>query len=181
MRLNRIVHQRLKSLRLNLNEVDKFYTDLKMDYIKDTGIDYNTWYPDNEETRILFKRADDLYSLRKDQLFTAIFNFSQTFYSLKEYLIVYDPIKEGLIEDFFSNEKTDMLSRKQIANDLKHDPNNDLIFDSRVVKNEIIKEPGKITHISYLSHSWFYRNLETVEYCQRLYKELLTFLEKSFK
>lgn len=180
MKLSRNVYQRLKSLKLNLDEVDKCKDDLKRDYIKDVGLEYDIWYPDNEESQALFREGEDLYELRKDHLFKTVFNFSQNFYSLKEYLIEYEPKKVGVIEDFFSNENNDQLSRKQISNDLKHNPNNDLEFDSRIVKKESIIEHHKTTHISYIGHSWFYGKVETVEYCHKLYAELIQFLEKNF-
>ena len=74
---------------------------------------------------------------------------------------------------------TDRLSRKSISIDLKHNPSNDLEFDTRIVRKETIIEHQKTTHISYLGHSWFYKNIESVEYCHKLYTELILFLKKN--
>ena len=180
MKINQNTYRRLKTLEFNLNEIDLAYNDLLKDYVLEVGIEYDTTYPDNKETHLLFKKAKDLYQLRKDKLFSAVFSFTQTFYSLKEYLIAQSPEKEVTIENFFSNEKKNSISRKSISNDLKHNPSEDLKFDARVVKTEIIKEPGKETHISYMRHSWFYGKIETVEYCRELYNELLDFMKQTF-
>lgn len=180
MKISTNIYQRLKSLRLTLKNIDQYYNDIAKDHYIDAGIDYTMEYPDNDETHAMFKRAEDLYQLRKDKLFTEIFSFSQTFCSLKDYLNGYAPSKKSLIENFFSNEKINLLSRKQMANDLKHNPKKDLVFDIRVVKKETIKEPGKITHISYIKHSWFYDKIEAVEYCHQLYVDLIIFMKANF-
>lgn len=180
MKVNQNIQQRLKSLRLNMNEINLAYKDLTRDYILDSGIEYDKQYPDNKESQVLFQKAEDLFQSRKDKLFTAVFNFTQTFFSLKEYLIAQSPDRKNEIEDFFSNEKKNSISRKSISNDLKHNPNEDLKFDARVVKTEIKNEPGRTTHISYMRHSWFYGKFETVEYCQKLYKDLGIFMKQTF-
>ncbi len=180
MKINQSIHQRIKSLGINLNEINQAYKELTRDYVLDSGIEYEKEYPDNEATHAMFKRAEDLYQLRKDKLFTAVLNFTQTFYSLKDYLLKQSPDKKIEIENFFSNEKQNSVSRKSISNDLKHEPSADLKFDARVVKTEIKKEPGKETHISYMRQSWFYGKLETVEYCKQLYNDFIAFMNKTF-
>lgn len=180
MKINQSTFQRLKALGFNMNEIDLAYQDLIKDYVQEVGIVYDTWYPENGETENLFNKAEELYQLRKDKLYTAVFNFTQTFYALKECLLSQSPNEKDKIENFFSNEKKKSISRKDIANDLKHDPIKDLKFDSRVVKMEIIKEPNKETHISYMRRSWFYGEHETVEYCRELYNDLLNFMKLTF-
>lgn len=101
MELSRKVNQRLKSLRLNLEEVDKCKEELRRDYIKDVGLEYDVDYPDNVENQALFKKGEDLYELRKDHLFRTVFNFSQNYYSLKEFLLEFKPEKKETLKISF--------------------------------------------------------------------------------
>lgn len=73
------------------------------------------------------------------------------------------------------------IPRKQIANDMKHNPKKDIIYDFKKT-GEVINHSGNRTeHITYMKHSFFYGEHESVEYCAKLYKELIAFVNELFQ
>ena len=171
------INQRIIALKLNLDEVQKASRDLRKDAYEELGIEYGKSYPDDESTRMLFEKIEILKNDRKEKLFTTILNFSQVFSSLKNYLAKQYPNKANEFDLFFYKEMNKSISRMDLSNDLKHNPEKDVIFDFRVTKTEIIKEPGKEIHRSFMSQSWFYKGVEVVEHCNNLYTDTMNFVK----
>lgn len=174
------VDLRLKTLKHNMDTVNEYYNDTLKDTVLECGIEYHKKYPYNDETINLFNKHKALQKHREEKLFSSIFNFTQTFYSIKEYLVKEYPSKKSITENFFSNEKVNMKSRKEISNDLKHSPDKDLKFGIGEVSREIILEPKKRIEKINMRKTWFYSGIDAVEYCNILFRELLEFIEINF-
>ncbi len=177
---NKKVDLRLKTLKHNIDAVNECNNDTLKDTVLECGIGYHKKYPYNEETINLFNKHEALQKHREEKLFSSILNFTQTFYSIKEYLVKEYPSKEVIIENFFSNEKVKMKSRKEISNDLKHNPEKDLKFGIGEVSREIILEPKKRIEKINMRKTWFYSGIDAVEYCNILFRELLELIEINF-
>lgn len=178
---NKKIEQRLKTLKSNIDAVNLSYKDSIRDYIIDSGLEYHKSYPfPDKNTLELLKNSDELKQLREDKLFDSIFNFSQIFYSIKEYLRKEYPQSKQLIEDFFSNEKIGTVTRTKISNDLKHNPDKDLIYGVGKVKEETIQESKKTIYKMYYRQTYFYSGIDSVELCNSLYCDLMKFINDNF-
>ena len=123
--------RRLKILQLGIDEIKECYDATLRDTYLDVGLEYNKKYPyPDDGTLNLIKKAEELKKLRELKLYTSIFNFTQIFYSVKEFLLADFPQYKIDIENFFSNEKVSGLSRTRISNDLKHNSKKDLEYKS---------------------------------------------------
>lgn len=172
--------RRLKTLQFNIDDVNNCYQKTLKDTYIECGIEYNKSYPLNEETYNRLNKQKELKQFQEDKLYTSIFNFTQTYYSIKEFLRKKFPQKKKVIEDFFSNEKVGQIARKNICNDLKHNPEKDLKYGIGEVSRETRKEPGKqMTRITF-RETWFYAGIDSVEHCNKLFYELLSFIEENF-
>ena len=161
-----------------IEDINLNYAETIKDAYIECGIEYNKPYPYTEETLKLFKKPEQLEKRRRDKLFSSILGFTQTYYSIKEYLCKEYPQKKRIIEDFFSEKTIGLIARKDISNDLKHNPVNDLIFKFGVVGKETIREPKKVIHKTNYKRTWFYADLDSVELCNRLHNELMDFLKQ---
>lgn len=175
MALSKSLQLRLKTLKFNLERLNSAYEETKSDYVIDSGISYSKNYPYNQETRKLIKAAEKLKTDREETLFHHIFNFTQTLYSIKEYLKQEYPTNKVDIEKFFSEEKIKDISRKEIANDLKHNPSKDLKYDLKQVDEQTYIEGKSIKTEISMNRSWFYGELDSVDHCNKLFKELTNF------
>ncbi len=168
---------RIKTLQFNLEKLNEAYSVYKRDAFIDVGVDIRISYSDNEETRALLKKPQQLIKERQDFLFHTIFNFTQTYYSIKEYLKKEFPSKTKDIENFFSDESFRLKKRKDLSNDLKHNPNKDLQFEFGQTDVKLIRNDSDFTLKTNYEEAWFYDGNESVEYCNSLYKDLMIFLE----
>lgn len=178
---NQKIALRLKVLQDEIEDINKFYSDTLRDAYTDCGMEYGKSSPYNEETIKLhnqtLRQGQELEEHRTEKLYGRILNFSQTYLSMKDYLKKLYPKKKQIIEDFFSNDKVDGIARKDIGRDLKHNPENDLTL--KMKKSEISFLPyGKIYSVE-IQKKWFYKDIYSVEYCNLLYNELLTFLKEN--
>jgi hypothetical protein len=179
--LHKNIEQRLKALKFNLDDLNNCYSETLKDSYIECGIEYNKKYPYNQETLDLIKQPEILNELRKDKLFCSILNFTQTYYSIKEYLRKEYPQNKKNIENFFSEKSLGIITRKGISNDLKHNPQNDIVYKFGVVGKEKIIEPGKITEVTHFKHTWFYAGLDSVDLCNNLYIDLIKFIEENIQ
>jgi hypothetical protein len=180
--------RRLKKLQVDINGVNLCYEETLRDAYADCGMEYNKSVPYNEENikknNEMERNGKELEEQRAEKLYDQIFNFSQTFFSIKDYLKNIHPQHSAIIEDFFSNEKRGGIARKDISNDLKHNPQNDLVYDRheaeitlhyKMIDAERIVPIGKT--ISFETQKkWHYKGIYSVEYCNLLYSELLAFI-----
>ena len=162
--------RQLKALKLNIDELNEGYVGSLKDTNIEYGLEYDKKYPYNEEICNLFNKAKELKDIREEKVHHRIFYFTQTYYSLKEYLKDAYPDKKKIIEDFF-------YLRKDICNVLKHNPENHLIYGLGKIGNEVVIENEKRIEKKYYKLAWFYKGKETIEYCNLLYSDLLTFIE----
>jgi hypothetical protein len=170
---------RIKALRFNLDHLNSAYADTTRDSVVDTGIEYGKEYPYNDETRELFKKHEDLKKSREEILFFTIFNFTQVYYSIKEYLKKEYPSQKEKIEAFFSDRPLGFMARKDISNDLKHNPSNDIQYKiGQIAKTEKFREGTSLIIRTNYRETWFYYGIDSVEYCNHLYKELSEFMDK---
>lgn len=177
---NEKIDIRLRALKFNLDQINDAYEQTFRDYITDTGLEYGKQYPYNEQTIKIVQRAEELKKSREDMLFFYIFNFTQVYYSLKEYLRKEYPAKKGEIEAFYSTRQVGFQARKDMSNDLKHNPTKDLKYEQRTVDIQKSRE-GNVLRTTYISkQSWFYYEIDSVEYCNKLYKELTDFIRTEF-
>lgn len=177
---NKKIEQRIKSLRFNIEDINSNYEATLKDAYLECGIEYGKSYPYNDETFKLMRKVDELEMFRRDRLFSAILNFTQTLYSLKEYLRKVYPQKKDNIEAFFSNNELKVIARKDISNDLKHNPDKDLKYGIDIVGREIVIENNKQVEKIELKRTWFYSGIDSVDLCNHLFKDTLEFVEKSF-
>jgi len=177
---NRKIDIRIRALKFNLDQINTFYEETLRDVVSDTGMEYGKKYPLNSQTIELLNNQKKLQKSREDKLFFSVFNFTQVYYSIKDYLKKEFPDRKDKIEGFFSSRIVGLKARKDISNDLKHNPENDLKYDTRLVdKQEYIE--GRTKHVKFnLKNSWFYYDIDAVEYCNKLYKELLDFISIEF-
>src|ERR1035437_7637780 len=104
MTQNNKFSQLLKVLQFDINDINLFYNDSLRDPYTDCRIEYIKPYPLNDETLNLE------HKIREYKLYCRIFNFTQTYYSIYQYLRgkyskKVDLQRNKIIEDFFSNEK----------------------------------------------------------------------------
>jgi hypothetical protein len=182
MTMNQKIALRLKKLQGERENMWRFYTETFFDAYADVGMDYTKTYQYNEESIKMFNQlsseAEKLEIERYEKLYGEIFNFTQTFFSFKEYLKKIYPQHFQIIEDFFSNEKREGIARKDICNDLKHNPENDLEYKRDYPETTIL--PNKKEYRFYNHKRWVYKkDIYSVEYCNILYNELLDFLKKN--
>jgi hypothetical protein len=176
---NSKVDIRIKALKFNLDQLNSAYLETIRDSVTDTGIEYHKQYPYNDETRAMFKKHEDLKKSREEILFFTIFNFTQVYYSVKEYLKKEDPSQKDKIETFFCDRPLGFKARKDISNDLKHNPSNDLTYAfGQVGPTETTREGSSLVIRTNYRETWFYYGVDSVDYCNRLYKELIEFVDK---
>lgn len=179
--MNSKVALRFKLLKSEIEELNKCHQDTLRDPWVDCGMQYDRPTPYNEESikihNELLSQGLALIKKREEDLFGKIFHFSQTFFSLKDYLKKLYPQYEGIVEDFFSNEIIDGITRKKIGNDLKHNPEYDLELKKR--KPEITKLGTKQIITIHMEGKWYYNEIDSVKHCNTLFSELSEFLEKN--
>jgi hypothetical protein len=168
---------RLKTLQFDIEEVNRYYKETRKIPLPEIRVEDGNSVSFEEMGKLLIKQYDT-QSPEVEKLYSRIFNFTQTFYSIKEYLKKIYPEQEQCIEDFFSNELFYLpFSRKDISNDLKHHPDlKDLKLKNLSVGRS--QYPDCSYSIFFLSDmDWFYGNINAVPFCNNLYKELLEFLK----
>lgn len=141
---NQRIVQRLKTLQFNLNDINDCYDNSLKDTFLEVGIEYHKQYALDDETYKLLDKEQKLRKLHEDKLFSSIFSFTQTYYSIKEYLRKEFPQNKEIIEEFYSNEKSGLIARKDICNDLKHNPEKDLKYGFGQVSRETFTEPKQV-------------------------------------
>lgn len=168
------------------------YQDSLKDPYKELGFEKEKSNSDNQVTRIILDAIPDLIKQKANKLYCRIFNFTQTYYAIKENLIALskkdsnlkDAIngffskEEIIVKDFFSDEQIETISRIAISNALKHDAKKDLIYKSIVAKK--VKSTLKSNeYIIYdLENRWFYNNIDVVDHYNKQYSDLIKFLKK---
>jgi hypothetical protein len=181
MEQNRKIALRLKKLQREIEDIEESYNDTLRDAYVDSGMEYNKPEPYNEVTirctNELLSKGKELKEQREEKLFDSLFNFSQTFLSLKDYLRKTYPERDTTIEGFFSNEMFDGIARKKIGIDLKHNPSDDLELRKRATETKL--SPNKRIVTIYNQKKWYYGNKDSVKYCHKLYKELMTFIKEN--
>lgn len=177
--LTRNIEQRIKALQYNLEDINVCRDNLLIDTYAACGLEYDKTYSIDDINKI-YEAEKELKKKLKDRLFTSIFNFTQTYYSIKEYLVKEYSYKKTNIENFFSNAQNRSTPRKSICNDLKHIPENDLKFEARELDKKSYIEGN--THFIKIEfrETWFYQKLDSVEHCNNLYNDLIEFLGKNF-
>jgi hypothetical protein len=180
MSIDEKINIRIKALKFNLDELNEAYNLTTRDVVTETGMEYGKQYPYNEETLSIIRQQNKLKKEREERLHFKILNFTQVFYSIKEFLKKGYPEKKQKVEDFFSDTELGNKARKDISNDLKHNPENDLKYGFGQVGKEEIRDGTKRIKKIYFKHSWFYRGIDSVEYCNNLYKELSNFIHVEF-
>jgi hypothetical protein len=176
---NSKIAQRLKVLQFDISDINLYYKESLKDPVIECGMEYNKQYPYNEETINRLNNQENLQKAQADKLYCRIFNFTQTYYSIKEYLRKLYPQHKSIIEDFFSNDKIGLISRKDICNDLKHKPEKDLKYKTNLVREVTKSETKMQILITNFGKTWFYDKVDSVALCNDLYNELLMFLENS--
>jgi hypothetical protein len=178
---NEKIDIRLRALKFNLEQLNLAYNETTRDAVIDSGIEYGKKYPYNAETLNILRKRDELQKSREDKLFFTVFNFTQVYYSLKEYLRKEYPARKEKIEIFYSSRPLGFAGRKEISNDLKHNPSNDLRYGfGQVGEEEKVREGSKLIIRMKYKHTWFYYGIDSVEYCNNLYKELMEFITTEF-
>ncbi|HBL73962.1 MAG: hypothetical protein A2W90_12205 [Bacteroidetes bacterium GWF2_42_66] len=180
MSIDEKINIRIKALKFNLDELNEAYNLTTRDVVTETGMEYGKQYLYNEETLSIIRKQDKLKKEREERLHFTILNFTQVFYSVKEYLKKGYPEKRQKVEDFFSNIGLGNKARKDISNDLKHNPQNDIKYGFGEVGKEETKDGTKRITKIYFKHTWFYGGIDSVEYCNNLYKELSRFIHDEF-
>lgn len=176
---NKKVDIRIRALKFNLDQLNAAYAETTRDSVVDTGFEYGKQYPYNDETRALIKMHEDLKKSREDILFFTIFNFTQVYYSIKEYLRKEYPTQKERIEQFFSDRPLGFKARKDISNDLKHNPSNDLQYGiGKIGKDETFMDGKKLIVRTNYKETWFYYGVDSVEYCNHLYTQLIELMNK---
>lgn len=173
---------RIRALKFNLDRLNLAYEESRRDSFTDVGMEYNKQYPYNEAQKLI-KKQEELKKSREDVLFFTILNFTQVFYSIKEYLRMEYPSKKDKIENFFSNKPVgfEFKARKDISNDLKHNPANDLKYGFGQIGKTETKIEGSTMFITTRSReTWFYYELDSVEHCNNLYNDVIQFMETEF-
>jgi hypothetical protein len=61
---------------------------------------------------------------------------------------------------------------------LKHNPDKDLVFGMGVVRKEIIKNQFKHQEIFHFKETWFYEGKDSVEHCNILFNDLMSFIKE---
>ena len=179
--VNRKIQIRLRALTIALNEIDTAFKETKRDVFLELGFEYNIPYPETPQNRALHKKMDSIKRERQEVLYYRIFCFSQVIYSLKEYLKKLYPEKKKIIESFFSDQIEGAIPIKDIANDLKHNPEKDMRFGF-VVKNKKTETVDRkiITTINY-NFNWHYEGLDSIDYCKSIYKEIYKFIREEIE
>ena len=170
---------RLFALKYNLENLTESYEETKKDAFLEVEFQYYVEYEDNESFRKREQEYRSLVKTREYVFFTWLLNFTQCFYSLKEYLINLQVIEKRKVEEFFSRPASKGLSRKQTANDLKHNPDKDAKYDFQVVKKEKIIDGNTVRNNMYYKKSWFYEDREAVEHCTALFNDLFGFIKQN--
>ena len=164
-----------------MDEIEIAYNATLINPYLELGFENDKSYSLTPQNRALFKKADLLKGKREEVLYYRIFCFSQVVYSLKDYLNKIYPEKKAIIESFFSDKPEGGVSRKQLSNDLKHNPSKDMKFGfiEKGRKTELINR-SKITTINY-NFNWHYEGFDSIDHCKSIYKEILLFLRDEFK
>jgi len=179
---NNKVDIRLRALKFNLDQLNSAYDETTRDSVTDAGLEYGVEYPYNDDTFDMLDKPDKLRKSREDVIFFTILNFTQVFYSVKEYLKKEYPLKKSEIENFFSSRHLNLKARKEISNDLKHNPSADLKYQSgQIGKEETKREGTTVTTTVNYRRTWFYYGIDSVDYCNNLYSDLIDFLTKEFR
>jgi hypothetical protein len=176
--------QLLKVLQFDINDINLFYKDSLRDAYIDCGIEYNKQYPLNDETLNRERKIHELKKLREDKLYCRVFNFTQTYYAIYQFLTGKYSKKVNLqsnkiIEDYFSKDKRSGMTRIEICNGLKHNPKKDLKYKIHITKQEIASKTTRQIIYTNRGPTWFYENVDSVGHCNTLYKELLIFLKNN--
>ena len=132
-------------LQTDFDDMILIYKETLKDPFIEAGFEYNKKYPYNEET-IKFQNEkvseqERLIQLQVERLYGRIFNFVQTYNSIKGILIGIYPKEKKIIEKFYE-EKNGFISREEMGNKLKHDPNKDLEYNQDVEKVYIRNKKG---------------------------------------
>jgi hypothetical protein len=177
--LTRNIEQRIKALQHNLEDINVCRDNLFIDTYAACGLEYDKSYSVDDMNKI-YESEKELKKKLEDRLFTSIFNFTQTYYSIKEYLVKEYLNKKTSVENFFSNAQNRSNPRKNICNDLKHNPKNDLKFETRELEKKSYIE-GNTHYIKIeFRETLFYDNVDSVEFCNALYNDLIAFIHKNF-
>lgn len=176
------IAQILKVLQFDINDINLYYNDTLRDPFIEYGLEYHKKYTITDEFRKLLQEFENIQRIREEKLYCRIFNFTQTYSAVKAnlcnlYTKEVDLQHYKIIEDFFSNDKIAGIARKKISNELKHNSQKDLIYKTKIVKDEIVSQSGKQIIITNHYKTWFYDGIDTVEHYNTLYNELLEFLE----
>ena len=174
------INIRIKALKYNLEQLNEAYEMTTRDAGIESGIKYDQQYPYNDETLALFRKKDELKKSRVEKLYFNIFNYTQVFFSLKDYMKKGYPEKEQVIESFFSDKDSSDKARKDISNHLKHNPQMDIKYATGQVEREERKEGDKRKVIIHFRETWFYRGIDSVEYCNKIYNELINLINDEF-
>lgn len=171
---------RINGLKYSLQKIESLYLKTLDDVYLEFGFKYGVKYAFNQEYLEKWQLMRIHKKQKEQNLYYEIFSFSQLYYSTKEYLKKYFPEKSKLIENFYSNEKIHGFSRKDLSNDLKHNPNKDMKF-RRVKYMEEKEVTGKLHKTTmYFKNTWEYQGMDSIILCESLYKELDSFLKKEF-
>lgn len=176
--------QILKVLQFDINDINLYYADTLKDPFIEHGMEYHKKYTVTDEFRKLVQECDNIQRTREEKLYCRIFNFTQTYYSIYKYLTgkytkKIDSQQNKIIEDYFAIDKKAGIVRTEISNALKHNPKKDLIYKTKMVKDEMVSQSGKQIIITNHYKTWFYDGIDTVEHYNALYNELLEFLNKN--
>tara|TARA_R110002020_G_C16159563_1_gene763285 strand:+ start:460 stop:1011 length:552 start_codon:yes stop_codon:yes gene_type:complete len=176
--VDRKIQIRLRALKIALNEIDTAFQETKRDTFLELGFEYNIPYPETSQNKALYKKMDSIIRERQEILYYRIFCFSQVIYSLKEYLKKLLPEKKKKIESFFSDQIDGAIPIKDLANDLKHNPDKDMKFGFVVKskKTEIVDR--KIINTINYNFNWHYEGMDSLDYCKSIYKDIYKFIRE---
>lgn len=176
--INQKVELRLKLLRLALEEINLAYTETLIDSFLEQGLKYEIGYEMTNQYNELHDNARRVKKDREEILYYRIFCLTQIIYSLKEYLRELYPLKKNKIEKFFSKKGNGKLARTDLANNLKHDPKNDLKFGLVIngKKTEKFNKSELTTY--YFNWNWHLGGIDSIEYCKKLVLEIEKFIQE---
>lgn len=179
---NNRITKLLKVLQFDFDDINLIYKETLKDPYIEAGFEYDKKYPYNIDTiksdNEKIETQQRLIQLNDEKLYGRIFNFTQTFNAFKGLLIGIYPEQKPIIEKFFSNKKFDPITRDKIGNDLKHDPQKDLEYNSNVDKVHFRTKKGMTYSITNKGKTWFYDYIDSVLLCKVLFNDLEIFLKK---
>jgi hypothetical protein len=190
MEFNQKIDRLLKILKSDIEELNACYKNTLKDPFIEAGFEYNKKYPYNPES---IKNQNDrvneqerLIQIEVEKLYGKIFHFTQSYFAIKDWLVrtltkKKYPELNGVLNDYFCNEKVNGISRIDYCNELKHNPNKDLHYKSNILKEQYRTNKGMTYSITNLGKTWFYDETDSVQLCNFLYDDLNLFLEKFIK